>query len=87
MTTETIFLTSFSTPFKLFLPEGSVWVTPTTAKLGVVLDVFLAYASKRDPRVGVYECINWSGSRLACKGNPVKAPVGSHQSLPLKTPY
>jgi hypothetical protein len=64
----------------------SVCVTPTTANLGAVLDGFLAYASRRDPRVAVYEWMNSSVGGLACNGSPANAPVGSHQSLPLEIP-
>jgi hypothetical protein len=51
-----------------------------------VLDDFLAYASRRDPRVAVYEWMNSSVGELACNGSPANAPVGSHQSLPFEMP-
>jgi hypothetical protein len=82
---ETIFLTSFSTPLRKFCLPGPVYVTPTIETFGS-LAAFLAYASSNDPSVAVYEWINWLVGGHACRGSPVKAPVGSHQSLPFWIP-
>jgi hypothetical protein len=83
---ETIFLTSGSTLLRKLLLVELVCVTPTTANFGAALDEFLPYASRREPRVDVYEWINSLVGELACRGNPAKAPVSNHQSLPLKMP-
>jgi hypothetical protein len=54
---------------------------------GGSIERVLEFASRRAPSVGVYDCMNVSAESAACRGKPVKSPVGHHHNLPELRPF